>query len=105
MHFLLRLSLVVLLSYSALVAQSLLEQDLMYGLNLHNRITSVAPVIDQDEARARLESVFSLLVSTPSVKAGPVPRYQLFYVHNPAVNAFSTAGGRMYVTDAFMKAV
>jgi Zn-dependent protease with chaperone function len=84
---------------------TLLEQDLAYGLNLHGRIVASTPVIDHGEAMDRLREVFTNLVQTDLARSGPVPAHQVFYLHSSAVNAFASAGGRLYVTDGLMNAI
>ena len=60
-----RLFLGLALGLSQLAAQSLLEQDLAYGFNLHGRILSAMPVIDDGDARNTLNMVFGRLAQTP----------------------------------------
>jgi Zn-dependent protease with chaperone function len=97
--------LVVLLVFSGLCsAQSLVEQDLAYGLTFHNRVMASSNAIASGPTHEKLRVIFTNLVSTPLVQRGPPLPYSLFYLNRPDANAFSGAGGRLYVTDGLTKA-
>jgi Zn-dependent protease with chaperone function len=87
---------------SAAVGQTLLEQDLAYGLNLHSRIVGSAPLIERGEAYDRLQRIFGQLAQTEMAHGGGNISPQLFYLRSDEANAFATACGRMYVTDGLV---
>jgi Zn-dependent protease with chaperone function len=102
----------MLKSIAALVAfcaaacgQTLLDQDLIYGLNLHNRVIASHSVVSEGEAVERLRGVFYRLAASGIARSGPVQGYQVFYLRSPAIQAAATAGGRMYVTEGLVNAV
>jgi Zn-dependent protease with chaperone function len=86
-------------------SQSLLEADVQLGLNRHQQILSEYRVISGDEASERLNRVFSRMIDTGAFRGGAAVPYRLFYLDTPAINAYATGGGMMYVTAGLMQAV
>jgi Zn-dependent protease with chaperone function len=96
--------LVALLMFSGLCsAQSLVEQDLAYGLTFHNRVMASNNAITSGPMHEKLRVIFTNLVNTPLVQQGPPLPYSLFYLARPDANAASGAGGRLYVTDGLTR--
>jgi hypothetical protein len=81
----------------------LVEQDLAYGITFHNRVMASNNAITSGPMHERLRVIFTNLVNSPLVQQGPPLPYSIFYLAHPAANAFSGAGGRLYVTDGLTR--
>lgn len=88
-----------------LIAQDFSGSDAAYGLILHNQITAEAPLIPREQVVPVLREVFAQLTATEFARSMSVVPQTLFYQHRPEINAWSGAGGRLYVTDAFVASV
>lgn len=90
---------------SAVFAQDLASKDVAYGALIHGQIVAQNPVIPDSEAAPILRSVFEQLAATPSARSGPVAVQSLTYLRSSTINAYATAGGRVYVTDSLMRTI
>jgi hypothetical protein len=80
----------------------LAEQDAAYGLVIHNRVASSNTILSEGEVPSILRAVERDLATSPTARlAGP---QTLHYIHG-APQAYATAGGRLYVTDALVSVV
>ena len=97
-------SLLSLLLFSAsALAQSLVDKDVTYGLTLHGRVMESSSAITSGETHDKLQAIFANLKQTPAVQQGPPLPYSLTYLNRPDANAFSGAGGRLYLTEGLAR--
>lgn len=86
-------------------AQSLVEQDVAYGLSRHTEIVSRTTVVERGEGVDKLRAVIESISNTSMAKAAPVPQQFLYLLDSPERNAFATGGGRLYVTTSLLDTI
>jgi len=77
----------------------------MLGLTRHQKIAESSQFITQGETYDILSRVFNLLVATDRLHTGASIPYELFFLNDSEVNAFSIGGGRVYVTNGLVQAI
>jgi len=98
--------LAVLLLTPAVFGQSGPMDELTLGLQQRNQIFSSFHVIQNTQANAMGEKIFRSLLETSVARSArrDVP-WELTLLASDDVNAFSTAGGKVYVTSGMMERV
>lgn len=79
--------------------------EVTLGINARKTILSQHSLYD-DPAAAEIGSrAFRLLMGTPMAKDGDVRTYHLTLLNQPEANAYSTAGGQIYVTSGMLAVI
>jgi Zn-dependent protease with chaperone function len=96
-----KLAFAVLLLPAIILAQALQEADMMIGFRAHQQIAATWLFISQGDWYETIVRVSDRLASASELQRGG-PRPQVFFLDDVEVNAFSTGGGRVYVTRGLM---
>ena len=90
---------------SSPVLSPLDDQDILLGLNGHSAIVRQLPVMPPSEMVSTVETVYRNMARTPTYSAGTAIPPSLFVLNSPQINAFATAGGRLYVNRGLVESV
>jgi hypothetical protein len=96
---------VFLLACISLAGQSLNDQDLLLGFNTHNAILQRTSLVPPSEMVSNVETVYRNMVQTPTYSAGASIPPLLFVLDSSDINAYATAGGRLYVNRGLYESV
>ncbi len=94
--------LLLLSSFTRADAQDISEKDIAYGRNLDQQVSRAYATAQPPDVARR---VFARLAETEIAKKSPVKGFSLSFIRTQTVNAFSTAGGHLYVTDGLLGTV
>lgn len=76
--------------------------EIALGLALRSSILEVCPKIEGTPANLVATQTFNALLSTPVAASGAALPYEISLIRTDVVNAFSTAGGKVYVTSGLV---
>lgn len=79
--------------------------ELTLALQQREAITNNFRVIEGTEANQIADKVFRTLLATPTLQAGRSVEYSLFLIDDANVNAFSAAGGQVFITQGIASLV
>ena len=95
----------ILLCLPLSYGQNLDQEDILLGLNTHARILQNSKVMTSSEIVSTVEEVYKNMSSTAGYTSGTSVPPSLFVMDSPVINAYATAGGRMYVNRGLVQAV
>lgn len=85
--------------------QNLDQEDIVLGLNTHAKILQNSSVMTSSEIVSAVEDVYRNMSTTVAYTSGTSVLPSLFVMDSSVINAYATAGGRMYVNRGLVQAV
>jgi predicted Zn-dependent protease len=83
-------------------ASATLLDEVTLGFNAHTEILKKQKLFTNEAAKASGMRAFRMLMSTDIAHSGKVGSFQLWLLDDSSVNAFSTAGGHIYVDKGML---
>jgi pentatricopeptide repeat protein len=87
-------------------SQTEIVDEITLGINARNSIVSSHAVYEDDPAASEAGThAFQMLMNTSIAKSGNVASFRLTLLNDNSVNAFSTAGGQIYVNKGMLPVI